>query len=71
MNWIGLPVIAIGTFWASAAIFDWDFFMGSIRARLFVSLFGRTGARLLFFLLGSTAIVFGVLISAGVVGARS
>ena len=37
-----------GAFSLAGAIFDWDWFMNNRRARLFVSIFGRTGARIFY-----------------------
>jgi len=38
------------TIWAAAA--DWDWFMNSRRALIFVKLFGRNGARVAYVLIG-------------------
>ena len=44
---------AVGVFTICGAVFDWDFFMENRRARLFVWMFGRNGARVFYALLGS------------------
>jgi len=49
-----------GVFSIVAAVLDWDWFMNNYRARLFVSLFGRTGARIFYVILGIGLIVFGL-----------
>jgi hypothetical protein len=47
-------LIAAGAFAAAGGILDWDWFMMNRRARLFVALLGRTGARWFYALLGGT-----------------
>ena len=42
---LSLSFIAIGMFALCAAVLDWDFFLNARKARAFVSLLGRTGAR--------------------------
>lgn len=37
----------------AAAVGDWDWFFENMRARLFVHLFGRDGARVFYALLGA------------------
>ncbi len=64
MGWI---LMAAGAFAVCGAAYDWDFFMNSRRAWLFVKLFGRNGARIFYGLLGSTLVVLGVLFVAGVI----
>lgn len=41
-----------GVFVIAAAVLDWDWFFTNWRARFFVNLFGRDGARLFYALLG-------------------
>lgn len=41
-----------GVFVMAAAVLDWDWFFNNWRARFFVDLFGRDGARLFYALLG-------------------
>ena len=65
MGWL---FMAAGAFSLCGAAFDWDFFMNSRRARLFVRLFGRNGARVFYGLLGAAIVVLGVLHVAGVIG---
>ncbi|MBI5930082.1 MAG: immunity 17 family protein [Chloroflexi bacterium] len=41
-----------GVFTIVAAVMDWNWFMNNYRARFFVKLFGRFGARIFYVLLG-------------------
>ena len=41
-----------GAFVIAAAACDWDWFFNNWRARFFVTLFGRDGARIIYALLG-------------------
>ena len=41
MDPVGLILVAAGLFSVCGAAFDWDFFMNSSKAWLFVKLFGR------------------------------
>ena len=64
MEWI---LILIGIFALCGAVFDWDWFMNNRKARFFVSLLGRTGARIFYALLGSGIATIGVLILLGII----
>ena len=66
MNPIGSLFVALGVFTALAAALDWEWFMGDRKARFFVRLFGRGGARMFYDLLGIGLYVFGVLLAIGV-----
>ena len=66
MNPIGFLFVALGVFTALAAALDWEWFMGDRKARYFVRLFGRGGARMFYALLGIGLIVLGALLAAGV-----
>jgi hypothetical protein len=48
-----------GLFSIVSAAADWDWFMDSGKARIFVSLFGRGGARIFYILLGIVIIFLG------------
>ena len=48
-----------GVFTLVAAILDWDWFMNHPKARFFVGLFGRTGTRIFYALLGVFLIAVG------------
>jgi hypothetical protein len=63
----GLLFVAIGLFALSGAGFNWDWFMNHRKARLFSSIFGRSGARFFYGLLGVGLIVLGILMMAGIV----
>lgn len=67
MGWF---FMAAGLFAICGAWFDWDWFMNSRRAWIFVKLFGRNGARLFYGLLGTTIVVLGVLLVAGVLQSK-
>lgn len=67
MNPDGLLLIAIGSFAISGAFFDWEWFMNHHKARFLTAIFGRTGARTFYCLLGSGLVIFGMLIAAGFV----
>lgn len=66
MNPIGLLLVAAGVFSICGAAFDWDWFINSRKARFFVAVFGRTGARIFYALLGIAIAVAGVLIALGI-----
>jgi hypothetical protein len=63
----GLIFLAIGIFTLSGAIFDWDWFMNSRKAKFFVTIFSRPGARIFYGLLGSGFFVLGILAMFGVI----
>lgn len=67
MDPAGLILMAAGVFSIAGAALDWDFFINSRKARLFVSLFGRNGARIFYGLLGTVITVIGLLITLGVI----
>ncbi|MCR5122870.1 MAG: hypothetical protein K6B74_10685 [Ruminococcus sp.] len=48
----GLIVILVGVFCTFCAYKDFDWFMGSTKAWLFVKLFGRKGARIFYMIIG-------------------
>ena len=56
-----LLMLAAGVFCIFCAVKDYDFFMESSKAWLFVKLFGRNGARIFYILLGVFIIVCGIL----------
>ena len=65
MNWMGLLIAGAGAFSVAGAIADWDWFMESRKARFFVKVLGRTGARIFYGLLGLALIALGL---AGLLG---
>jgi hypothetical protein len=66
MNLFGLLIVAGGLFSICGAAFDWDFFLNSRKARLFVSMFGRNGARIFYGILGLVIVILGTLITMGI-----
>jgi len=57
----------VGLFSMAGGLFDWNWFMTSRRARLFVKLLGRTGARIFYVLLGLGLLILGILLAYGVI----
>ena len=53
---VGIGSILIGLFTLAGAYFNWDWFMGHWKSRIFVKILGDNGARLFY-------IVFGVVIA--------
>lgn len=62
---VGLFMVAAGAFSLAGAAFDWDFFMNSYRAQFFVAIFGRTGARVFYGILGTAFVVLGLAFATG------
>jgi hypothetical protein len=65
MHLQGLVLVACGLFSVVAASQDWDWFMNHRKARLFVALFGRTGARLFYAGLGAVLMALGAVVTLG------
>lgn len=59
MSYTGLFFLGAGIFVFVAAAIDWDWFFEHRKAQPFVSLFGRTGARVFYALLGIGISVYG------------
>lgn len=53
---------AAGVFSLAGAFFNWDFFFNSRKARPFVRLIGRTGARIFYAILGLFIIFCGIMV---------
>lgn len=51
-----------GLFSIAGAVFNWDFFFSNRKARVFVRLLGRTGARIFYGILGIAIIVMGIMV---------
>ena len=64
MGWI---LAAMGSFAVVGATLDLDFFFEHRKARFFVNLFGRTGTRVFYFILGIAIVVLGVLLGLGII----
>lgn len=60
---VGILLIASGGFAVAGAIADWHWFMTSRRARRFVGLFTRTGARFFYAVLGGALAGSGVVLT--------
>jgi len=56
-----IVIILIGLFSILGGLLDWDWFMNSWRARFFVNILGRTGARLFYVGLGIFIIIVGII----------
>ncbi len=67
MNLFGLVFVAAGAFALCGAGFDWDWFMNARKARVFVSMLGRNGARVFYGLLGAALVIAGLLVVVGVI----
>lgn len=67
MNIWGVIFVANGIFSLRGATFNWDWFMNNSRARFFVRILTRTGARIFYALLGCGFIVFGILLAMGII----
>lgn len=50
--WASIFFVLAGLFSFAGAVFKWEWFMTHYRARLFVRVLGRNGARVLYALLG-------------------
>lgn len=65
MNILAVLMVAFGVFAMVAAIQDWEFFLGARGAGLFVQLFGRRGARVVYLILGSVLVLAGLAMTFG------
>lgn len=63
----GLFFVGAGIFTICGAACDWDWFMGSRKARFFVAMLGRNGARIFYGLLGIAIILIGLAMAVGLV----
>lgn len=64
---LGLFFIFAGLFAIAGSLLDWDWFMNNRKAKIFVKLFGRNGARIFYCLLGLAIAVLGFLITFGII----
>jgi len=67
---MGSLFVAFGLFAICGAGFDWDWFMIHRKARFFVAVFTRTGARIFYMLLGGGLVTLGVLMMLGVIRSK-
>lgn len=68
---LGLFLMFAGLFAIAGGLLDWDWFMNNRKARVFVRLLGRGGARIFYCLLGLALAVLGLLIIFGIVNQRT
>lgn len=61
----GLIIVACGLFSICGAFFNWDWFMNHRKARFLSNFLGRSGARLLYGILGGALVVLGGAIASG------
>ena len=64
LAWI---LVGAGVFSISGALFDWDWFMNSRRAQLWLKLFGRQGTRIFYGVLGVAIVALGLMMAFGVI----
>ena len=64
MGWL---IVGCGAFAVCGAALDWDWFMSNRKAQFFLRLFGRTGTRAFYGLLGAALIVLGILMATGII----
>jgi len=64
---IGWLFVFAGCFSLAGAVCDWDWFMNNRKTRAFVSMLGRTGARIFYAALGIGLAVLGLLVAFGVI----
>lgn len=57
---IGLFFIAAGIFSICGAAFNWEWYFSHWKARRMEDLFGRTGARVMYIIIGIFAVVGGI-----------
>ena len=67
MNPVGLIFVVAGLFSILGAAKNWDWFMDHRRARIWVKLFGREGARIFYYILGLFLLGIGGLMTIGVI----
>ena len=65
MDPFGFFFIAAGLLSVAAGTFGWEWFLSHRKARFFVSIFGRTGARIFYVIVGAGFVVFGVMFLPG------
>lgn len=55
-------IILSGMFSILGSVFNWDFFFNSRKARTFVNLIGRNGARIFYAVLGIVLIIVAIIL---------
>lgn len=59
---LAIFLILAGAFSIVGSLQNWDIFFNNFRARIFVQMLGRQGARVFYILLGAALLVGGVLL---------
>lgn len=62
---ICIVFVACGVLFLCGAIKEWDWFMKNYKTRFAIFIFGRTGARIFYVLVGIFIIICGVIIFMG------
>lgn len=65
---MGVLMAAAGLFVLAGSAFNWDWYWERRRTALWIDLFGRTGARIFYGILGVAVLVGGALLAAGIIG---
>lgn len=60
-------ILAAGLFSMAGGLFNWNFFIHSRKARLWVKFFGERGARIFYVVLGAAIVTLGTLLATGVI----
>jgi hypothetical protein len=64
-------LISAGLFSMAGALFNWDFFLESQKASVFMRMLGRNGTRILYyFVLGLTILTIAVLVQLGILESK-
>lgn len=58
--WGAILIVIFGIFCIICSIANWDWYFNHRKAQLFVSLFGRTGARIFYICTGVVLMVLGI-----------
>ena len=64
---MALVIIACGIFSLCGAFFNWDWYFNNRKARGIVAVFGRTGARIFYAVLGIFIIALGAVVLIGMI----
>ena len=65
MNLVGLLLVFCGLFAIAGSVCEWEWFFNHPKARLIAAIFGRTGTRVFYVVLGGGLAVFGFLMCLG------
>ena len=66
-SWEGFVLMAAGLFSIVGGITNWNWFMEHKKARFFVKVFTRTGARIFYCVIGAAIALVGVLMVVGII----